>query len=280
MAEKRRLDHLLVGRRLAESGRQAQALVMAGQVSVDGRVITKPGTRISTDARVEVRDLRQYVSRGGLKLEAALNEFDVEVPQAVCADVGASTGGFTDCLLQRKAARVYAIDVGYGQLAWKLRQDQRVVVMERTNVRYLADLPEPIKIVTIDVSFISLRLVLPMVCRWLADHAEIISLIKPQFEAGRNQVGKGGVVRDPAVHRMVLEKVNNFALDCGLSARGLIRSPIVGPAGNIEFLIHLQQEAPVGGFDVLAAINRCVDGDLVTCRHSADVAWPPVAKDT
>ena len=262
MSSKIRLDHLLVQRGLAESRSQAQALVLAGEVCVDGQVALKPGIKVSDDARLEVRDRLPYVSRGGLKLAAALDAFRVSVVGAVCADVGASTGGFTDCLLQRGAARVYAIDVGYGQLAWKLRQDERVVVVERTNARYLERLPEPAELVTIDASFISLHLLLPAVARWLAPGADVIPLIKPQFEAGRGQVGKGGVVREPAVHRQVLEKVADYAVAHGLAVLGLIRSPITGPAGNVEFLMHLRLGSPDGGFDLTAAISNCLAEDV------------------
>ncbi len=239
MRDKVRLDHLLIRRGLAESRSQAQALVLAGQVRVNGQAAPKPGAEVPADAQVTVLQQLPYVSRGGLKLAAALDTFQVSVAGAVCADVGASTGGFTDCMLQRGAARVYAIDVGYGQLAWKLRQDERVVVMEKTNARYLESLPEPVEIVTVDASFISLKLLFPAIVAWLASDADVIALIKPQFEAGREQVGKGGVVRDPSVHRQVLEKVAGYAMAHGLGVRGVIRSPITGPAGNVEFLMHL-----------------------------------------
>jgi 23S rRNA (cytidine1920-2'-O)/16S rRNA (cytidine1409-2'-O)-methyltransferase len=260
MSDKSRLDHLMVQSGLAESRSQAQALVLAGQVRVDGQVAAKPGTKVPANARVEVRERLPYVSRGGLKLAAALDTFDARVAGAVCADVGASTGGFTDCLLQRGAARVYAIDVGYGQLAWKLRQDERVVVMERTNARYLESLPEPVRVVTIDASFISLGLLLPAVVRWLAPGADVIPLVKPQFEAGRGQVGKGGVVRDIAVHRQVLEQVAGYAAAQGLSVWGLIRSPITGPAGNVEFLMHCRQASPSDNFDLSTVMSACLAG--------------------
>jgi 23S rRNA (cytidine1920-2'-O)/16S rRNA (cytidine1409-2'-O)-methyltransferase len=249
MTDKTRLDHLLVARKLAESGSQAQALILAGAVMVDGRIVDKPGTRVTADARVEVRERLPYVSRGGLKLAAALEAFRVPVAGAICADVGASTGGFTDCLLQHGAARVYAIDVGYGQLAWRLRQNPRVVVMERTNARYVERLPEPVGVVTIDTSFISLDKLFPTLVRWLDTSAHVIPLVKPQFEAGRGQVGRGGVVRDPDVHRQVLEKVVHDAARCGLAVWGVTRSPISGPAGNTEFLMHLRQGGAAGHFD-------------------------------
>ena len=263
MAEKTRLDHLLVERGLAQSGSQAQALVMARLVSVDGQLAQKSGTRVSADARVELQERLSYVSRGGLKLEAALDAFRVPVASAVCADVGASTGGFTDCLLQRGAVRVYAIDVGYGQLAWKIRQDERVVVMERSNARHLELLPESIQLLTIDVSFISLGKLWPVLTGWLSPDAHAVPLIKPQFEAGRAQVGKGGVVRDPAVHRQVLEAAADQAMACGLWPQGLIRSPITGPAGNLEFLMHLRFGKPVPKFDLSAAIEDCVEVESV-----------------
>jgi len=258
MSDKVRLDLLLVQRGLAASRSQAQSLVLAGQVRVDGQTALKPGAQVPANAHLEVREPLPYVSRGGFKLAAALDAFAVKVAGVVCADVGASTGGFTDCLLQRGAARVYAIDVGYGQLAWKLRQDERVVVMERTNARYLESLPEPVGLVTIDVSFISLSLLLPTVVRWLTSEGEVIPLVKPQFEAGREQVGKGGVVRDPAVHRQVLEKVAGYATACGLAVQGLIRSPITGPAGNVEFLMHLRLGTPSRDFDLSAAVACCL----------------------
>jgi 23S rRNA (cytidine1920-2'-O)/16S rRNA (cytidine1409-2'-O)-methyltransferase len=254
MSDKVRLDQLLVQRGLAESRSQGQALVLAGEVFVDGQVALKPGLKVHDEARVEVRERLPYVSRGGLKLAAALDSFRVSVRGAVCADVGASTGGFTDCLLQRGAARVYAIDVGYGQLAWQLRRDKRVVVMERTNVRYVEALPEPVQFVAMDASFISLGLLLPPVVRWLDPGADVIPLVKPQFEAGRGQVGKGGVVRDPTVHRQVLETVAGYAAGLGLTVVGVIRSPITGPAGNVEFLMHLRLGASGADFDLAAAI--------------------------
>nr|MBC7245452.1 TlyA family RNA methyltransferase [Chloroflexota bacterium] len=236
--EKERLDVLLFKRGLVESREQGRRLIMAGQVYVNGELIDKPAARVSLSATISIEQLPAYVSRGGIKLEAALTAFDVDVHGLVVADIGASTGGFTDCLLQHGAARVYAIDVGYGQLAWRLRQDPRVVVMERVNVRYLSELPEPIDLATIDVSFISLKLVLPVVMRLLKPGGQVIALIKPQFEAGRKQVGKGGVVKDPAVHRSVLYDILSWAVQRGLQARGVIASPLRGPAGNIEFLAH------------------------------------------
>ncbi|RLC56795.1 MAG: TlyA family rRNA (cytidine-2'-O)-methyltransferase, partial [Chloroflexota bacterium] len=208
---KRRLDVLLVERGLAESRTQAQRLIRAGLVRVAGQVADKPGTQVATNAAITLQARPRFVSRGGEKLEAALVRFGLDVRGWVAADVGASTGGFTDCLLQHGARRVYAIDVGYGQLDWRLRNDPRVVVMERTNARYLESLPEPVDLVTVDVSFISLGLILPMAVRWLKPGGQVVALIKPQFEAGRREVGKGGVVRDPQVHRRVLERVLDIA---------------------------------------------------------------------
>jgi 23S rRNA (cytidine1920-2'-O)/16S rRNA (cytidine1409-2'-O)-methyltransferase len=239
-----RLDVLLVQQGLVPSREVGQRLIMAGQVRVNGELSDKPGRRVAADAVVTVKARPPYVSRGGLKLAAALERFELDVEGWVVADVGASTGGFTDCLLQRGASRVYAIDVGYGQLAWSLRQDARVVVMERTNARYLEKLAEPVDLVTIDASFISLKLLLPAVARWLAEGGLVIALIKPQFEAGRRQVGKGGVVRDPAVHRQVLLELLNWAAAQGWGVQGLMPSPLRGPAGNVEFLAHLKLDAP------------------------------------
>ncbi|HOQ99000.1 MAG TPA: TlyA family RNA methyltransferase [Anaerolineae bacterium] len=257
---KKRLDILVVERGLAESRARAQAIIMAGEVRVDDRVVDKAGTMVADDATVEVAGARlPYVSRGGLKLEAALDIFGVNPDGKAIADVGASTGGFTDCLLQRGAARVYAIDVGYGQLAWRLRQDPRVVVMERTNVRYLEALPEPIDLVTIDVSFISLELVLPVVARWLQERGEIVALVKPQFEVGKGEVGRGGVVRRPEQHREVLARVAGWARGLGLCFAGVAPSPVLGPAGNREFLAHLVPGAPRPPGDEAAMIERAVE---------------------
>ncbi len=241
-----RLDVLLVERGLAESRAQAQRLVMAGQVRVEGQVALKPAASVVNDAILEVAQPPAYVSRGGEKLAAALQAFDVPVEGQVCADVGASTGGFTDCLLQHGASRVYAIDVGKGILHWKLRQDPRVVVMEATNARYVETLPEPVELVTIDASFISLKVLLPVVKRWFGPEVgedgrgQLIALVKPQFEAGRGAVAHGaGVIRDPAVHRQVLQDVLGFARLEGYGLQGLIRSPLLGPKGNTEFLAWL-----------------------------------------
>ncbi len=234
-----RLDLALVARGLAASREQARARILAGDVVVDGRAATKPGALVDERAALEVRAAPPFVSRGGEKLAHALARFGVRVADRVALDAGASTGGFTDCLLQQGARRVYAVDVGYGQLDWRLRQDPRVVVMERTNLRQLEALPEPIDLATLDLSFISLRLVLGTVWRLLRPAGEVVALVKPQFEAGRGQVGRGGVVRDPAVHRAVLEQVLSWAAAHGFAPRGLTASPLRGPAGNIEFLVHL-----------------------------------------
>ncbi len=253
-----RLDILLTEKGLVESRSKAQALIMAGKVRVEGQVVTKAGTSTPVEAEINIERGLPYVSRGGLKLAAALDAFEIDPDGTICADVGASTGGFTDVLLQRGAARVYAIDVGYGQLAWKLRQDKRVVVMDRTNARYLETLPEPVNLATIDASFISLKLILPVLVNWLAHKALIVALVKPQFEAGKAQVGKGGVVRDRAVHRQVLEKVISEAVTMGLSASGLIPSPITGPAGNHEFLLCLGHETTRPPTEVTTAIENCL----------------------
>jgi len=229
---------------LAESRSQAQRLIMAGQVRVGGERVMKPSQRVPPEAELVVLAPPRYVSRGGEKLAAALQAFGIEVRGAVCADVGASTGGFTDCLLQAGAARVYAIDVGHGLLHWKLRADPRVVLMERTNARYLERLPEAVDFVSVDVSFISLRLILPAVRRWLKAGGQVVALVKPQFEAGREQVGRKGVVRDVDVHKQVLIRILGAARELGLGARGLIRSPLRGPKGNLEFLLWLVEGAP------------------------------------
>jgi len=238
--KKQRLDKLLVERKLVETRAKGQALIMAGEVLVNGEREDRPGANISLEADIQLKEPMPYVSRGGFKLAGALAEFGIDLNGRLCADVGACTGGFTDVILQNGAARVYAIDVGYGQLAWKLRQDDRVVVMERTNARYLDSLDEPVSFVAIDVSFISLKLILPAVKNWLAPEAEIVALIKPQFEAGREQVGKGGIVKDTAVHRQVLADILGWAQEQGFSVAGLIRSPIEGSDGNVEFLAWLK----------------------------------------
>jgi len=261
MRAKRRLDVLLVERGLAESRAQAQRLIRAGLVRAAGQVADKPGLRVAADVELALQARPRFVSRGGEKLEAALARFGLDVGGVVAADVGASTGGFTDCLLQRGARRVYAIDVGYGQLDWRLRNDPRVVVMERVNARYLERLPEPVELVVADVSFISLGLILPMVVRWfdlerLGGRSDVVALIKPQFEAGRREVGRGGVVRDAAVHRRVLQRVLEAAAQEGLGLRGLMPSPLRGPAGNVEFLGWWELGGE--GVEVEAAIAACM----------------------
>ncbi len=239
MKKNERLDSLLVNRGLTDSQNLAQRLVMAGEVRVDGQVVLQPSTLVSAEAEITLASSPRFVSRGGEKLEGALQAFPVQVNGRTCADVGASTGGFTDCLLQHGAARVYAIDVGKGILDWKLRQEPRVVVMEETNARSVERLPEPVTLVTIDVSFISLKVLLPIVRGWLENETanDIIALIKPQFEAEREQVGRGkGVIRSPEIHRQVLLDILNFSGMEGYSVMGLSRSPLLGPKGNQEFL--------------------------------------------
>jgi 23S rRNA (cytidine1920-2'-O)/16S rRNA (cytidine1409-2'-O)-methyltransferase len=247
---KSRVDILLVERGLADSRNQAQRLVMAGQVRAGDQVVTKPSTLLPRDTSLAVVLGPRFVSRGGEKLLAALQAFEVDPEDKTCADVGASTGGFTDCLLQHGATKVYAIDVGQGILHWKLRQDPRVVVMEDCNARYLEHLPEPVELVTIDASFISLKVLLPVVREWFqptpgsVGEATVIALIKPQFEAGRAEAAHGeGVIRDPAVHRQVLEQVLAFAQSEGYTVRGLLRSPLRGPKGNVEFLAWMDLTA-------------------------------------
>lgn len=253
-----RLDVLLTEKGVVESRNRAQALIMAGRVRVDGQVLTKPGVQVPDEAAITIEQDLPYVSRGGLKLAAALTEFQIDPAQAVCADVGASTGGFTDVLLQGGAARVYAIDVGYGQLDWKLRQDERVVVMERTNARYLETLPEPVNLVTIDASFISLKLILPVVKKWLTTPGQVVALIKPQFEAGRSQVGKGGVVRDRMIHRQVLVNMAEFVTGAGFKVLGIALSPITGPAGNHEFFLCLGWQTAQPSVEIAASIEACL----------------------
>ncbi|MFQ5921986.1 MAG: TlyA family RNA methyltransferase [Anaerolineales bacterium] len=238
---KLRIDQLLVERGLAESRTRAQRLVMAGQVRVAGEIVHKPSAAVASDAILEVEGGPRFVSRAGEKLEAGLKAFQI-LPQArICADVGSSTGGFTDCLLQQGAQRVYAIDVGKGQLHWKLRQDARVVVLENTNARYLEELPESVSLITVDVSFISALRILTQAVQWLNADGEIVVLIKPQFEAGPEQVGKGGIVSDPEVHREVLGTLTEGASELGLYAHGLIRSPVLGAKGNQEYLAWLRR---------------------------------------
>ena len=264
MKHKERLDVLLVSLGLAESRAKAQATIMAGEVYVNGQKADKSGMEVDITSNVEVRGSAcPYVSRGGLKLEKALRNFGVDPTGYVCSDSGASTGGFTDCLLQQGASKVFAIDVGYGQLAWKIRNDPRVVVMERTNIRYvtLEDLGEPLDLSVIDVSFISLGLVLPVVKTLLKPTGQVLCLIKPQFEAGKDKVGKKGVVRDPAVHEEVLQNFISLAKSLDFTIRNLTFSPVKGPEGNIEFLAHLSMQP---GEDSYLA-----PGDLVAQAHAA-----------
>lgn len=264
MKHKERLDVLLVSLGLAESRAKAQATIMAGEVYVNGQKADKSGTEVDITANVEVRGSAcPYVSRGGLKLEKALKNFGVDPTGFVCSDSGASTGGFTDCLLQQGASKVFAIDVGYGQLAWKIRNDPRVVVMERTNIRYVTpeDLGEPLDLSVVDVSFISLSLVLPVIRSLLKETGQVLCLIKPQFEAGKEKVGKKGVVRDPAVHEEVLQNFISLAKSLDFTIRDLTFSPVKGPEGNIEFLAHLSMQPGQDSYPQ--------PGDLVAQAHVA-----------
>lgn len=244
--KKVRIDRLLVDQGLAESRSKAQRLLMAGQIRVDGEIVIKASRSVSSEASIVVDQGLPYVSRGGEKLVAALKKFNISPEGWVCADVGASTGGFTDCLLQQGAKRVYAVDVGKGVLHWKLRQDERVIIMEKTNARYLDDLPETVRLVTVDVSFISLKLILPVVYNWtLSGEGMAVTLIKPQFEAGRIEVSKAaGVIRDPKIHRKVLTEILNFSQKIDFGVEGLIRSPLLGAKGNTEFLALLTKSGP------------------------------------
>jgi 23S rRNA (cytidine1920-2'-O)/16S rRNA (cytidine1409-2'-O)-methyltransferase len=279
---KTRLDLLLVERNLTESRAKAQALIMAGQVRVDGQVELKASAAISAGAELYLEKGPRYVSRGGEKLEAALVAFPINVAGCVCADVGSSTGGFTDCLLQHGASKVYAIDVGKGLLHWKLRTDPRLVVMEETNARHLEKLPEPVSLVTVDASFISLKILLPVVKGWFGPAAalkvemqkkrgeggtgQIIALIKPQFEAGRKETARNkGVIRDPEIHQAVLLEVLTFAQDEGFNICGLMRSPLLGPKGNVEFLAWLGFNQN-GGVDWRAQIEQVVKNKPGTIR--------------
>ena len=267
---KERLDVLLVKRNLAESREKAKAVIMAGSVYVDGQKEDKAGSTFPPDAQIEVRGhALPYVSRGGLKLEKALRNFDVDVKDKVCTDVGSSTGGFTDCMLQNGAAKVFAIDVGRGQLDWKLRNDPRVVCMEKTNIRYVTpeDIGEPVDFSSIDVSFISLTKVLLPIRDYLREDGEIVALIKPQFEAGREKVGKKGVVREKSTHREVIRKVMDYAMSIGFDLCALDFSPIRGPEGNIEYLIHLKKTGRETGE------NRGLDPDA-----AVDAAFETLAK--
>ncbi len=241
---KKRLDVELVDRGLVQSRERAKVVIMEGLVYVNGQKSDKAGTPVKEDDRIEVRgETLRYVSRGGKKLEKAMQVFPVVLEGCTCMDIGASTGGFTDCMLQNGAVKVYAVDVGYGQLAWSLRTDERVVNLERTNIRYITEeqVPQPVDFISVDVSFISLTLVLPVAHRLLKDGAQMVCLVKPQFEAGKDKVGKKGVVRDPQIHREVIRKVIDCAGELGFWVRGLDFSPIKGPEGNIEYLLFLQK---------------------------------------
>ena len=255
---KERLDKLVVERGLVPTRSKAQGVILAGEVLVDGQMVDKPGTAVSREATIELKTAMPYVGRGGFKLAGALDAFEIDVNGRIAADVGACTGGFTDVMLQRGAAKVFAIDVGYGQLDWNIRQDDRVVVMERTNARYLESLDELVNFVCIDVSFISLRLILPAVQKWLQPEADIVALIKPQFEAGPKQVGKGGIVKDTAVHREVVTQIVQWADDHQLVTKDIIRSPIKGGDGNVEFLIWLCVGEQVSGME-MDNVERLLD---------------------
>lgn len=258
---KERLDVLLVQRGLAPSREKAKVMIMEGNVFVAGQREDKAGTSFDEKVEIEVRgNTLKYVSRGGLKLEKAMANFGISLENKICMDIGASTGGFTDCMLQNGAKKVYSVDVGYGQFAWKLRQDERVVCMEKTNIRYVTpeDIDDVLDFASVDVSFISLTKVLPAAKELLTEHGEMVCLIKPQFEAGKEKVGKKGVVRDPKVHEEVIEKVISFAQEIGFGIKNLEFSPIKGPEGNIEYLVYIQkgmesQEEPV---DVKAVVTK------------------------
>ena len=241
VAERRRLDQALVERGLAASRERAQVMVRAGLVRVGGTMTERPDQMVTADQAIELTGARDYVSRGGEKLAAALDAFAIDPRGRHCLDVGASTGGFTDVLLQRSAERVIAVDVGYGQLAWRLRQDPRVIVLERVNIRRLDQLPTPADLAVIDVSFISLRLVLPRVRDLLSPPGDVIALVKPQFEVGKGAVGKGGVVRDPEQHQRVLNAITDFARELGYVVAGQLPSPILGAKGNREFFLYLRR---------------------------------------
>lgn len=265
---KERLDVLLVQRGLAPSREKAKAMIMEGNVFVDNQREDKAGTFFDEKVSIEVRgNTLKYVSRGGLKLEKAMSRFDISLADKICMDIGASTGGFTDCMLQNGAAKVYAVDVGYGQFAWKLRQDERVVCMEKTNIRYVTpeDIADVLDFASVDVSFISLTKVLGPAKELLSAQGEMVCLIKPQFEAGKDKVGKKGVVRDPGVHKEVIERVILFARSIGFFVLHLEYSPIKGPEGNIEYLVHLAKakhagrEEPIDVEAVVSAAHASLD---------------------
>lgn len=263
---KQRLDLAVLERGHTESREKAKALIMAGAVYVNGQKQLKAGTTVTEEDVIEVRGEKMpYVSRGGFKLEKAMTEFGLTLSGKTCMDIGASTGGFTDCMLQNGAVKVYAIDVGYGQLAWKLRTDERVVNLERTNFRYVTEeeVPEPIDFASVDVSFISLRIILPVLRERLRDGGQAVCLIKPQFEAGKENVGKKGVVRDRKVHEDVISTITNFAVDAGFSLLGLTFSPIKGPEGNIEYLMFLERS------DAPERKTTMTEADLAAASHEA-----------
>ena len=273
--KKERLDVILVSRGLFESREKAQGAIMAGLVYINGNKADKPGARYMNDVEIEVREGHMpFVSRGGFKLERAMDVFGLSLEGDISMDVGASTGGFTDCMLQKGAVKVYAVDVGYGQLAWQLRNDERVVCLERTNARYLTEkeVPDPIDFVSVDVSFISLKKIFPAVVRLLSGRGQMVCLIKPQFEAGRDKVGKNGVVRDKRVHMDVIRDIADSLPEFGLRAMGLTYSPIKGPKGNIEYLIWLRPD------DTDSGAAECQDPDLM--RNDIDVCSDENIKKT
>lgn len=258
MAKKQRLDIFMVEEGLVPSRSSAQAMIMAGEVFVNGQKAAKAGEGVAGDERIEIRSKSlQFVSRGGLKLDKAMKVFPLVLKDKICMDIGASTGGFTDCMLQNGAKKVYSIDVGYGQLAWKLRQDERVVNLERTNIRYVtaAEIPDKIDFFSVDVSFISLALVLPVAYQLTEEEGAGVCLIKPQFEAGKEKVGKKGVVRDPAVHRAVIEQVAAFTKEIGFKIYGLDYSPVKGPEGNIEYLLYIGKSGEERAIDISAVVE-------------------------
>ena len=264
---KERLDLLLVNRGLAPSREKAKTMIMEGNVFVENEREDKAGSMFDTEAKIEIKgNTLKYVSRGGLKLEKAMTHFDIELNDKVCMDIGASTGGFTDCMLQNGAKKVYAVDVGYGQFAWKLRQDPRVVCMEKTNIRYVTpeDIGDALNFASVDVSFISLTKVLGPAKELLKDGGQMVCLIKPQFEAGKDKVGKKGVVRDPAVHKEVIERVILFAKSIGFGILHLDYSPIKGPEGNIEYLVHIVKDAEAESQEVIdvGAVVAAAHGEL------------------
>lgn len=264
---KTRLDVLLVDRGLADSRAKAQALIMAGQVRVNDQVALKPATATDPKSTLKVDSGPRFVSRGGEKLEGALDAFAIDVKGFVCADVGSSTGGFTDCTLQRGAAKVYAIDVGKGILHWKLRNDRRVIVMEGTNARFVESLPEAIDFVTVDASFISLKVLLPTIKKWVSENTQLLCLIKPQFEAGKKDVSRGdGVIRNPEIHKQVLLDVLNYAEAEGFGLRGLVKSTLLGPKGNVEFLLWMDMEPNEGSVGDL--VDHVMEEGVVSDENS------------